>query len=69
MQVARAGTDAKFLIKDLPPGDYLIAALSDFEPDDLLDPAFFEQLTPNAIRVTLGDGEQKIQNLRIGGSS
>jgi hypothetical protein len=67
VQVARVGTDATFLIKDLPPGDYFIAALADFEPDDLLDPAFFEQLTPKAIRIALRDGEQKIQNLRIGG--
>ncbi len=67
VKVARAGTDAKFLIKDLPAGDYFMAAVSDFEPDDLRDPAFFEQLAPKAIRITLGDGEQKIQNLRIGG--
>jgi hypothetical protein len=67
VQVARAGSDARFLIKDLPPGDYFIAALMDVEPDDLLDPAFFAQLAPGAVRITLGDGEQKIQNLRIGG--
>lgn len=67
LRVVRAGTDATFLIKDLPPGEYLIAALSDFQPDDLLDPAFFDQLAPDALRITLGDGEQKIQNLRIGG--
>ncbi len=67
ISTTRAGTDGKFVLKDLPPGDYLIAALTDFEKDDLLDPAFFEKLVPAAVKVTLGEGEQKTQDLRIGG--
>jgi hypothetical protein len=67
VKTTRAGTDGAFAVRDLPAGDYLIAALPDFEPDDLLDPAFFETLLPASAKVTLGEGEQKTQDLRIGG--
>jgi hypothetical protein len=64
---ARAGTDGRWIIRGLPPGDYLVAALTDLEPDDLRDIAFLENLLAASVKVTLGDGEQKTQNLRIGG--
>jgi hypothetical protein len=64
---ARAGTDGRWIIRGLPPGDYLVAALTDLDPDDLRDVAFLENLLAAAVKVTLSDGEQKIQDLRIGG--
>jgi hypothetical protein len=67
IKTTRAGTDGAFVVRDLPAGDYLIAALTDFEPDDQLDPAFFDKLVPASAKVTLADGEQKTQDLRIGG--
>ena len=51
----------------LPPGDYLIGALTDFDLDDLLESSFFEKLAAASATVTLGEGEQKTQDLRIGG--
>jgi len=67
IQSARAGTDGKWIVKDLPPGEYLVAALQDLDPLDLLDPAFFDQLLAASAKLTLGDGEQKTFDLRIGG--
>jgi hypothetical protein len=67
IQSARAGTDGKWIVKDLPPGEYLVAALQDLDPLDLLDPAFFDQLLGASAKVTLVDGEQKTFDLRIGG--
>lgn len=66
IQSARTGTDGRWIVKDLPPGEYLVAALTDLDPDDLLDPAILETLTPSSVKVTLADGEQKTQDLRIG---
>jgi hypothetical protein len=37
------------------------------EAADLADPAFLEQLLAAAFKVTLADGEQKRQDLRVGG--
>jgi hypothetical protein len=44
-----------------------VVALTDLGPDELADPAFLEQLVPSALKVTVSDGENKIQDLRIGG--
>jgi len=61
----RPATDGQFHIDNLPSGEYFIAALTDAEPDDLADPAFLESLAPSAIKLTLGEGERRIQNLTV----
>jgi hypothetical protein len=68
IQVTRPATDGTFAIQNLPGGDYLIAALTDVEPNEWNDPAFLQPLVVGAVRVTLADGEKKIQTLRIGGT-
>jgi len=64
---ARADTDGRWVIEFLPPGDYFVVALTDVMPDELSDPTFLAQLVPSALRVTLAPGEQRTQDLRIGG--
>jgi hypothetical protein len=61
----RPATDGRFSIRDLPPGEYLLAALTDLDPDDWRDPAFLGQVAPAAIRVSLSAGQPATQNLRI----
>jgi hypothetical protein len=36
---------------------------------DLRDPAFLAQVAASAIKVSLGDGEQKVQNVTVAGKS
>ena len=62
----RPATDGAFGFTDLPPGDYLVAALTDLDPATWQSADFLEQLLAAAIPVTLGEGEQKTQDLRIG---
>jgi hypothetical protein len=52
-------------VRDLPAGRYLIGALTDFEPEDLEDPAFLQQLAAQAVPVVIRDGERTVQSLRI----
>jgi len=59
----RPANDGTFAVRDLPAGDYLIAALDDLDPADLNDPRFFQQLVPAALKLTLLDGERKTQDL------
>jgi hypothetical protein len=61
----RPSSDGKYALRDLPAGDYLLAALTDLEPADLADPKFLEQVMPASLRVTLGWGETKTQDLRL----
>jgi hypothetical protein len=66
VQYTRPGTDGRFTFRDLPSGDYLIAALTDLEPDDLADVSFMEQLAAAAVKVALPEGGRTTQDLRIG---
>ena len=65
---ARAGTNGKFKFINLPPGDYYVAALTDFEQADLNNAAFLEQVAATgAIKITVAEGEKKTQDLRLAG--
>jgi hypothetical protein len=66
VRVQRPGTDGKYSFVDLAPGDYVLAAVTDMEPDAWRDPAFLRSLVDGGVRVTIGEGEQKTQDLRIG---
>lgn len=67
IQSARPGTDGRFTMRNLPPGDYMIVAVTDVEPGEWFDPAFLAELTRASMRVTLQDGEKKTQDLRLAG--
>lgn len=63
----RPGTDGRFTARNLPAGEYYMAAVTDVEPGEWFDPEFLQQLRGAAVRVTLSDGDKKTQDLRIGG--
>jgi hypothetical protein len=67
IRAVQPATDGSFTVSGLPAGEYAIAAAEDVEAADLADPAFLEQLLAAAFKVTLADGEQKRQDLRVGG--
>ena len=64
---ARPAADGAFSIKGLPPGEYLLAAVTDVDQDEWQAVEFLEKLAAAAIKITVADGEKKIQDLRIGG--
>ena len=61
----RPASDGHFALRDLPPGEYLLAAVTDLEPADLADATFLEQLVPASIRIPLATGEKKTQDVRM----
>ena len=63
----RTSPDGRYRIPNLPPGEYFMAALTDFDQQDLYDPAFLEQLVSAAFKITLGEGEKKVMDLRVAG--
>jgi uncharacterized protein (DUF2141 family) len=67
IQSARPGTDGRYTFRNLPPGDYALAAVTDVEPGEWYDPAFLEQLVNASLRVTLADGITKTQDIRLAG--
>lgn len=64
---ARPGTDGHFSFEDLPAGEYLLVALTDVEPNEWEQAEFLGQIAPAGIRVILGQGEKKIQDVMIAG--
>jgi hypothetical protein len=67
LKATRPGTDGRFEFRDLPPGDYLMVALTDAEPDEWQRPDFLARIASFGINVTLSLGETKAIDLRIGG--
>jgi hypothetical protein len=65
----RLSSDGRYRIVGLPPGEYYVTAITDFDPLQLSDPSFLESLILPSAKVTLGEGERKAFNLRIGGGS
>jgi uncharacterized protein (DUF2141 family) len=65
VKAIRPSSDGNFSAADLPAGDYLIAALTDVEPDEWQQPAFLERLAPAAVRVTVAEGQKVRQDLQI----
>jgi len=61
----RPASDGKFRISPLPAGEYYMAALTDFEQENLYDAAFLEQVAAAAFKITLAEGEKKVQDLKI----
>ena len=66
-QPVRASTDGTFKFTNLLAGEYYIAALSDFEPRDVYRVDFLDQVAAAAMKVTVAEGEKKVQDLKIAG--
>ena len=61
--------DGTFVIRRLPPGEYLIAAVgrrSDEGADEWQDPQLLEAIMPRATRMVLSEGQRVAIALRNG---
>ena len=65
IKAVRPSSDGSFAIQGLPAGDYLLAAITDADPDDWQNPEFLEQLVPASIRIRLIGGQPVVQGLRM----
>jgi hypothetical protein len=66
VQAARPATDGRFSFRNLPSGEYRLAAVVDPEPGQWFDPEFLRQLVVASTTVRLAEGESKSQDLRVG---
>jgi protocatechuate 3,4-dioxygenase beta subunit len=67
-QQVRPDVSGVFVARDLPAGDYLISAVTDLEDGQWHDPAFLATLAASSpIRITLAEGDRKVQDIRVGG--
>lgn len=66
---AKPASDGTYKVSGLPAGEYYVCALTDLDPNDLYDAGFLDQIVAGAFKITLGDGEKKVQDLRLGSGS
>jgi len=64
-RVVRADTQGRVRIEALPPGEYLVAAMADYDPEEPLDEELLEALRPAATLVRLGEGEIETVVLKL----
>ena len=65
VRAVRPGADGHFSMPDLPPGDYLLGVVTDIDAEDWQNPAVLDQLAPTSVKVTIGEGEKKVQDLQL----
>jgi len=65
VRAVRPGADGRYSMADLPPGDYMVGVLTDIDPEDVQNPALLNQLLAASVKVTIGDGEKKVQDLQL----
>ncbi len=65
IQSVRPSADGTFVVRNLPAGEYYLTALEDVEPGGLFDSALLQELVPSSMKLAIGDGEQKVQNIRL----
>jgi hypothetical protein len=63
----RPDRNGRFVFRNLPAGEYRLAATTDLVPRDLQETAALEALLPQGVPVTLGVGEKKTIDLRVAG--
>jgi len=61
---ARTDSSGAYRMSAVPPGDYLAVAVDDVEQGEWFDPEFLDQIKDDAIKVKVGEGEQKTQDLK-----
>jgi hypothetical protein len=61
----RPATDGHFNFAGIPPGDYKLVAMVDVETGAWYDPTFLQQVDAASTRITINEGEKKVQNLQI----
>lgn len=66
VRAMRPSAEGRFTVRNLPAGDYLIAAVTDIEDGEWGDPGVLQQLSTVSMKLTLADGEKKSQDIQVG---
>jgi hypothetical protein len=64
--MTRPDTSGRYTFRSLPPGDYMIAAVTDIDQGSQYDPEFLKAVAGGSVRVTVAEGAKVAQDLRVG---
>jgi Carboxypeptidase regulatory-like domain len=65
VRTARPNQDGRYTLRGMPPHDYFVVAVKDLEPGQAQDPEFLDSIRTQAQRVSLGENETRVQDLKI----
>lgn len=63
----RSNESGAYRLAGLPPGEYFLSALTEIETAVQYEPEYLQQFVPTSLKITLTEGEKKVQPLLIGG--
>jgi hypothetical protein len=66
VRAMRPSAEGRFTVRNLPAGDYLIAAVTNIEDGEWGDPGVLQQLSTVSMKLTLAEGEKKSQDIQVG---
>jgi hypothetical protein len=61
----RPASDGAFSFRNLPPGDYFVAAVADLEPGETIPAELLDEAVSGATKVTIAPGQRSLLPLRI----
>ena len=67
IQQVRPSSDGKYKLSGLPAGEYYVCAVTDLDQNQLYDPSALDALAAGSFKITLADGEKKVQDLKLAG--
>jgi hypothetical protein len=65
VRTARPNQDGRYTLRGMPPHDYFVVAVKDLEQGQAQDPEFLESVRAQAQRVSLGENETRVQDLKV----
>lgn len=65
MKMTRASSSGAFAFSAVPSGDYFLAAVRDELAGEWPDPKFLTSLGAQATRISVADGDKRLENLRV----
>lgn len=63
--MTRPGPDGRYTVRNLPPGQYFLAAVIDPEQGIQYDPEFLKEISGAGIAVTINEGAKTTQDVRV----
>ncbi|HYN08315.1 MAG TPA: hypothetical protein VES67_13105 [Vicinamibacterales bacterium] len=63
--MTRPDTNGRYSFRTLPPGEYMLAAVTDIEQGGQFDPEFLKTLSGNSVRISITDGGKVSQDIRV----
>jgi hypothetical protein len=65
VRTARPSQDGRYSLRGMPPDDYFVVAVKDIEVGQWQDPEFLESIRSSAKRISIGEGEKRVEDLKV----